>query len=112
MFMLNKLINHRSLFQTVFVKRPVILHSNFDLGIQMKTLNNAKQFKNALELFDKYKANNIDRISNSTIIQALKACAEVHDLHRGSAIHHLISSRIHNDPYILTSLIHLYSKFQ
>jgi hypothetical protein len=94
------------------MKRSMTLRSNFDLASQMKLLNDSKQFKKALELFDKYKENNIETCSNLSIIQALKACAQIGDLQRGSNIHHLISSRIKNDSYILTSLIHLYSNFR
>ena len=78
----------------------------------MKSLNDNKQFKKALELFDKHKENKIKRLSSLIITQALKACTHLGELQRGKAIHHLISSRIKNDIYISASLIHLYSKFQ
>ncbi|CAF1491485.1 unnamed protein product, partial [Adineta steineri] len=41
------------------------------------------------------------------ITQALKAFADLGDLHRGTNIHHLISLRINNDSYILASLIRI-----
>ena len=108
--MSTKLVNHRLSFLIVFLKRSVNIQSNFDLGKEMKLLNDNKQFKKALELFDKQKKNNIETFSSLTITQALKACAQLEDLQRGSTIHHLISSRIKDDSYILASLIHLYSK--
>jgi len=107
-----KLLNHRLSFLPLFLKRSVIIRSDFDLGSQMKLLNDNKQFKKALELFDKYKKDNIETSSSLIITQALKACAHLEDLQRGSTIHHLISSRIKDDFYISASLIHLYSKFK
>lgn len=77
----------------------------------MKSLNDKKEFKNAIQLFDKYKTNFPRRISKLVITQALKACAHLQDIKRGSDIHQLIPSSFQNDPFIRTSLIHLYSKF-
>ena len=109
--MSTKLLNGSQSVLTIFTKRLVTIRSNFDLGNEMKLLNDAKQFKRALELFDKHKKNNVQTFSSLSITQALKACTHLEDLQHGEAIHHLISSRINNDSYISTSLIHLYSKF-
>jgi hypothetical protein len=109
--MLNKLLNYRLASLIVIVKRSINVQSNFDLGSKMKLLNDKKQFEEALKLFNKYKEKNIETFSSLIITQALKACAQINDLQLGSAIHSLISSRIKNDPYILASLINLYSKF-
>ncbi|CAF5006932.1 unnamed protein product [Rotaria sp. Silwood1] len=109
-----KLIKHVITMQ-VFIKHSTTtttIQSKFDLGSKMKSLNDNKQFKKALDLFDKYNKNNIEIYSSFIITQALKACASIGDLQRGSTIHHLISSRIKDDYYILASLIHLYSKCQ
>ena len=76
----------------------------------MKASNDRKQFKQALQLFDQYNNNNIKTCSSLTITQALKACAHIKDLRRGSLIHQLVSHRINDDYYILASLIHLYSQ--
>ncbi|CAF5031375.1 unnamed protein product, partial [Rotaria sp. Silwood1] len=108
-----KLIKHVITMQ-VFIKRSTTtttttIQSKSDLGSKMKSLNDNKQFKKALDLFDKYNKNNIEIYSSFIITQALKACASIGDLQRGSTIHHLISSRIKDDYYILASLIHLYS---
>jgi hypothetical protein len=78
----------------------------------MKLFNDRKQFKKALELFDKQDIKNIQTFSRMTITQALKACAQTGDLHRGSTIHRLIPSDLKNDFYISAILIHLHSKFQ
>jgi hypothetical protein len=108
--MLSKFLNHRLISQIISVKRPISVRSTFDFGKQMKSFNENHQFIKALELFDKCKENSIETCSSMSIIQALKASAEIGDLQRGLTIHHLISSRIKNDPNIVTSLIHLYSK--
>jgi hypothetical protein len=109
--LLNKLFNHRLASTIIIVKRPVIIKSDVDLVTQMKLLNDQKQFKKALELFDQHKDNKIGTCSDLMINQVLKACANIGDLQRGLNIHHMISSRTKKNPYILTSLIHLYSMF-
>jgi hypothetical protein len=109
--MLNKLLNHGMMSRIIFVKRPVTMQSNLDLGNQMKLLNDKRQFKKTLELFNKHEEKNIEKCSSLIITQALKACAQIGDLQRGETIHHLILSRLKNDFYILASLIHLYSTF-
>jgi len=110
--MSTKLLNHRLSSLIIFVKRSVLIQSDFDLANQMKSLNDNKQYKKALDLFDKHKKNELETFSSFIITQALKACAHIGDLQRGATIHHLISSRIKDDMYILASLIYLYSKFQ
>ncbi|CAF1033255.1 unnamed protein product [Rotaria sp. Silwood1] len=104
-----KLINYRVTSMKVFIKYLSTIQSNFDLGNEMKSCNDKKQFKKALELFDKHMKNNIETYSSLVITQALKACTHIKDFQRGSDIHHLISSRIQHDFHILTSLIHFYS---
>ncbi|CAF1607998.1 unnamed protein product [Rotaria magnacalcarata] len=84
--------------------------SNLNLGDEMKTLNDNKQYRKALELFDIFNESNINKCSNWTIIQALKACTETNNAQRGVKIHHLISSRLKHDFYVLPSLIQFYSK--
>ncbi len=97
----------------VLVKRSAISQSDFNLANQMKLFNDAKQFTKTLELFNKNKENcNINTCSSTIIIQALKACAQLGDLQSGSNIHHLISSRIKNDSYILVSLVNMHSEFK
>jgi hypothetical protein len=104
--MLNTFLNRRSSSsRLVLIRCLMSMRSDAALSAQMKLLNEKKQFKKALELFEKYQNKSIETLSSFTIIQALKACAQMRDLH------HLISSRIKNDSYILTSLVHLYSKF-
>ncbi|CAF1222236.1 unnamed protein product [Adineta steineri] len=107
--MLTKILKYYSSSLVVSVKRSVTIQSNSHLSTQMKLLNDNKQFKKALVLFDKHTKNNADIFSSSIITQALKACTHLRDLERGKTIHgHLISTRTKNDLYTTTSLIHLY----
>ena len=107
-----KLLNYRLSSHMIIPKCSVMIKNKFDLGVEMKRLNDRKQFTKTLELFDKHKNNNIQTFSSLTITQILKACANVQDIGRGSTIHHHISSRVKDDLYILASLIHLYSRCQ
>jgi hypothetical protein len=109
--MSNRLINNRLRSVILAVKRSATISSDTSLGHQMKILNNTKKFNESLDLFDKHKEKNIKQLSSLVINQALKACAQIGDLQRGSNIHYLISSRIKNDSSVLASLIHFYSKF-
>ncbi|CAF3518869.1 unnamed protein product [Adineta steineri] len=106
--MSNQLLNHRLAFLITFIRRSMIIRSDYDLGVKMKLLNDNKQFEKALLLFDKHKKTELQSFSSLMITQALKASAHLRDLQRGTSIHYLISSRINNDSYILASLIHFY----
>ncbi|CAF0993594.1 unnamed protein product [Adineta steineri] len=107
--MSNRLFISRLSSLIISVKHSMTkIESDFDLGMKMKSLNDNKQFNKSLELFDTYKKNNVKSLSNLTISQALKACIHLDDVQRGRNIHHLLSSRINNDSYILISLIHFY----
>ena len=110
--MLYRLFNRRLNSSMRFLKYSMTTQSqsNFDLASKLKLLNDSKQYQKALELFDNYKENDAKNLSNLSVIQALKACALTRDLRRGSNIHRLFASRVNNDFYLLTSLIHLYSK--
>lgn len=110
--MLAKLLNNRLFTAIVFVKRSIVIQSDFDLGNKMKVLNDNKQYKKALELFDQHKKNNMEISSSMIITQALKACTYLGDLQRGSNIHHLLSLNFKDDSYISASLIHFYSTSQ
>lgn len=70
---------------------------------------NKKKFQKTRELFDQYRSDPSIELSSQMINQAIKACTKTHNLRRGIAIHHLISSQINDDVHIVTSLIHFYS---
>ena len=77
----------------------------------MKMLNDKKQFRQALHLFDTCREKEPGAQLNSmTITQALKACTHIRDLERGNDIYRLVPARSKEDTYILSSLLHLYSK--
>ena len=84
--------------------------SNFNLASEMKMFNEKKEFEKVLNLFDEWNEKKDQRSSSMVITQALKACTRMQDLQRGMKIHHSISSDSKEDAFILTSLIHFYSK--
>jgi hypothetical protein len=95
----------------ILVKRLVNTRSAVHLGNEMKMLNDKKQFRQALHLFDTCRERDPEIMLSSMIItQALKACTHTRDLDRGVNIHRLVAARSREDTYILASLIHLYSK--
>ncbi|CAF1628019.1 unnamed protein product, partial [Adineta ricciae] len=81
---------------------------NIDPGQQMKLLNDKKQFKQTIELFEREKKKNKDQLSSFIIDQALKACVQVRDFRRGQDIHQLIQHRLSADSSLVKSLIHFY----
>jgi len=106
--MSNKSVYHRLTWPMNYLKHSATVASDFYLtNHQMKQLNDKKQFKEALELFDEYKKTNPEAPSDFIFNQALKACTQIGDLQRGLYIHRLFSSQIRNNLYILASLIHL-----
>ncbi|CAF5174123.1 unnamed protein product [Rotaria magnacalcarata] len=107
----NLLKNNYLTFVILAGRRLASTENNASIGDQMKILNDNKQYKKVLELFDAFNEKNIDKCSNWIVIQALKACTQINDVQHGLKIHNLISSRLKHDPYILPSLIHFYSKF-
>ncbi|CAM4831443.1 unnamed protein product [Rotaria magnacalcarata] len=106
--MSNILKNNYLRFLILAGRRLASTQSNVNIGDRMKILNDNKQYKKALELFDEFNEKTIDKCSNWIIIQALKACTQICDVQRGLKIHNLISSRLKQDPYVLPSLIHFY----
>ena len=105
-------MNHRLSCLLIISKRSGIIQTKVDLGLKLKLLNEKKQYREVLDLFDKYKDRNILKFSSLAITQALKACTYLGELQRGSTIHQLLLSRLDSDVYIQVSLIHLYSKFK
>ncbi|CAF3936002.1 unnamed protein product, partial [Rotaria magnacalcarata] len=108
--MSNKLFINRLSSLISFGKRAMIINSDFDLANKMKLFNDNNQYQKSLELFDKYKKNNLELCSNFIITQALKACAQLGDIRRGTTIHNRIESHIKDDTYILSALISFYIK--
>ena len=97
-----------------FVKRSIsIQNKEWNLVTQMKSMNNNKQFKQAVRLFDEHTSNgkNMNQISSLVFTQVLKSCAGSLDFQRGTTIHRIVSNRLDKDSYLLTSLIHFYRKY-
>jgi hypothetical protein len=72
----------------------------------MKKLIDSKQYKDALDLFDRQSNVSTDSAFNL----ALKACTKLADRERGIRIHQKLSPQALQDPFIQASLIHFYSK--
>ncbi len=108
----NDLFN-RFLFHCLHNEKSLLKSfSSFNLDIQMTKFNNENQFNKSLLLFNEYQKK-FDKIpSSKSITQALKACQKLGDFQRGQEIIQEYSSKLnHNDYYLLTSMIHLLSKF-
>ncbi|CAF1398340.1 unnamed protein product [Adineta ricciae] len=117
--MSNRLVYVNFKFKTLFILRqqiPCISSTspfstrprNIDPGQQMKVLNDKKQFKQTIELFERKKKKNKDQLSSFIIDQALKACVQVRDFRRGQDIHQLVQHRLSADSSLVKSLIHFY----
>ena len=91
--------------------RLIVSQADYELGFRMKKLNDGKQYRQVVELFDQQKGKNMVHSSSMIITQFLKACAHTGDLQRASMIRASVDHRIANDTYILSSFIHLYSEF-
>ena len=81
--------------------------TSIDLGGQMKRLNDTRQFRKAIGLFD---AHSEKQPNTFAVSQALKACIRLNDFNRGIQIHHNLPSSFMNDNFIQANLIQLYSK--
>ncbi|CAF3990015.1 unnamed protein product [Rotaria sp. Silwood1] len=92
-----------------FKYRILIVRSYYNLGIEMKNLNDRKEYRKALDLFYEYEHKNKEMISDVVINQALKSFTNIKDFQGGLHIFKKYSSRIENNNYIIASLIHLYS---
>jgi flagellin-specific chaperone FliS len=104
--MLKSILFDRLIFHSIHIKTSIKFLS---LDIEMKKLNDQNQFTKALILFDEYKTKNP---SSQSLTQALKACQKLEDFQRGQQIIKEYSSSLNlNDYYLLTSMIHLLSKF-
>ena len=72
----------------------------------MKQLIDARQYKDVLKLFDQQHGT----LTDVTLTLALKACANLGDRERGIRVHQQLSAQSLRNPFIQTSLIHLYSR--
>ena len=79
----------------------------FGLGGEMKRLNDSRQFKKSLALFDTHTKQQLNAFA---VDQALKACIQLNDIKRGIQIHHTHASSFVNNSFIQANLINLYSR--
>ncbi len=87
------------------------LQSTFiDYGSQMKKLNDNRQFKEAIELYENQIKKQNKRISTLSVNQALKACIELDDIKRAKEISQNLSLSMTNNSFILANIIRLHSK--
>ena len=78
----------------------------------MKNFNDQNQFTRSLDLFAEYEKKFNAIPSPKLLTQALKACQRLEDYQRGRQIIEKYSSQLNtNDYFLLTSVIHLLSKF-
>ena len=82
--------------------------SSTELYAQMKKLIDSKQFRHALDIFNKQSHVADDLALN----MALKACSNLQDYRRGLEIVRQLSPKSLNNPFIQTSLLHFYSEYK
>jgi hypothetical protein len=80
--------------------------SSMKLSSTMKNLISARQYLQALDLFDRQ----IPIRTDASFTLALKAATKLADYERGHRIHQQLSSNSLQNPFIQTTLIHFYSK--
>ncbi|CAF1122422.1 unnamed protein product [Adineta ricciae] len=94
----------KSYYYTII--RTIVSSPQLNIELEMRRLNQRKQFTKTLDLFDKHQ--NRGTLTDRIIVQALKACTQLGSLERGQNIHKKLSSQLKNDIYVQTSLIHFY----
>ena len=109
------MILHQSSFiitrSAIFVRRSTtsaaVASSALKLNSKIKQLIESRQYRQALDLFDKQS----HLSTNSTITLALKASTLARSYKHGVQIHQQLSKQSLTNPWIQTSLIHFYSEW-
>ena len=99
------------LFQYTKREKPLTLSSSSSSlkpDWTMKNLIDSKQYRKALDVFDRQLEMSIS--NNYSISLALKACTKLSDYERGIQIHRQIPPELLNNSFVQASLIHFYSK--
>jgi AICAR transformylase/IMP cyclohydrolase PurH len=94
------------LYKTKYLTYSTSSSKTTNLYFSMKKLIDSKQYQKALDLFQQQSELRTDISVN----MALKACTKLHDYQSGINIEKQLSSHSLNNNFILTSLIHFYSK--
>ncbi|UJR24004.1 hypothetical protein I4U23_026969 [Adineta vaga] len=106
MFTTVSIIFYRSKSKCFNLLRTITSSKQINIDIEIKKLNDRKEFVKALDLFDKQKHQTI--LTDRIVIQVLKACTQLGYLERGLIIHKNLSDSSLNSSYIQTTLIHFY----
>ena len=81
---------------------------SINMNIKMKKLINARQYKDALDVFDCQS----QRSDDVSLNLALKACTKLSNNERGIEIHKKLSSKSLQNRFIQASLVNFYSKIK
>lgn len=87
------------------------LSSSLDLSFKMKNLNDNRQFKKAIDLYESEIKKETTQNTSLAVNQALRSCIELADIKRGKDIHKNLSVSMMNNPFIQANLVRLYSKW-
>ena len=105
------LINRHLLSTVIVFQRSLTTKSSSQMANHMKKLNDTRQYQKTIQLFHENKSNQtIDLYSRPLAYELLKACTHLNDIHLGTFIHQQIKSNVHDDKFILFSLMNLYGK--
>ncbi|UJR24035.1 hypothetical protein I4U23_027000 [Adineta vaga] len=106
MFTTFSLISHHTKSKYINLLRTITSTKQINVDIEMKKLNDRKEFVKALDLFDKHKQQTI--LTDRILVQAFKACTQLGYLERGQVIHKNLSNSSLKNSYIQTTLINFY----
>ncbi|UJR23867.1 hypothetical protein I4U23_026839 [Adineta vaga] len=106
MFTTFRAISHHTKLKCFNLSRTITSSKQINIDIEMKKLNDRKEFVKALDLFDEHKHQTI--LTDRIIVQVLKACTQLGYLERGLIIHKNLSDSSLNNSYIQPTLIHFY----
>ncbi|UJR24040.1 hypothetical protein I4U23_027005 [Adineta vaga] len=101
-----RVISHHTKSKCIDLLRTITTSNQTNIDIEMKKLNDRKEFVKALDLFDKLKHQTI--LTDRILLQAFKACTQLGYLERGQIIHKNLSDSLLNNSYIQTTLISFY----
>ena len=111
------MISHRSTIHPLtklllVVHRSSVTRSHLTLVDQVKQLYDRKQYEGLLRLFDEQvKQGHAAQLPQRVFVKVLQTGAQLQDLSRAVAIHQAIPRRLIDDPYVVPSLVHMFSEW-
>ena len=94
------------------VRRSTIARSQPSLIDQVQKLYDRKQYEGLLRLFDEQvKQGHAAQLPQRVFVKVLQTGAQLQDLSRAVAIHQAIPRRLIDDPYVVPSLVHMFSEW-